>query len=358
MHKRLVTVAQIAEFDAIIDVRSPSEFAEDHLPGAQNCPVLSDEERVQVGTLYKQVSAFEAKKIGAVLVGRNISSMLETHFLDKPRQWRPLIVCWRGGQRSGAVSHVMREVGWDAHQLAGGYKAWRRHVLAELVTLPTRFDFRVISGATGSGKSQLLEALARQGAQVLHLESLAAHKGSVLGGLPGQPQSSQKSFETRLFCALTSLDPQQPVFVEAESRTIGRLRLPESLVVALRSARCLRLNVGLEARVDFLLTDYVHALHDAPWLLACLDRLHGLQSNDTLARWKHMVAAGDFPALVKELLQLHYDPLYQRSQLNNYAQHEGAELISLATLLSPTLDIKAAEILAATGAARDMARIN
>ena len=349
MNKRLATVAQIAEFDAIIDVRSPSEFAEDHLPGAQNCPVLSDEERVQVGTLYKQVSAFEAKKIGAVLVGRNISTMLERHFLDKPKSWRPLIVCWRGGQRSGAFSHVMREVGWDAHQLAGGYKAWRRHVLAELITLPTQLDFRVISGATGSGKSQLLEALARQGAQVLHLESLAAHKGSVLGGLPGQPQTSQKSFETRLFCALKSLDSQRPVFVEAESRVIGKLRLPESLITALRSAHCLRLDVGLEARVDFLLTDYAYALDDAPWLHACLDRLHGVQSNDTLVRWKAMVTAGDFSTLVTELLRLHYDPLYQRSQLNHYAQHEGAELISLTTLLPPALDVQAAAIFASIG---------
>lgn len=358
MSKRLATVAQIAEFDAIIDVRSPAEFLEDHVPGAQNCPVLSNEERIKVGTLYKQVSAFEAKKIGAVLVGRNISTMLETHFLDKPRQWRPLIVCWRGGQRSGAVSHVMREIGWEAHQLAGGYKAWRRHVIAELEALPDRFDFRVISGATGSGKSQLLEALARQGAQVLHLEALAAHKGSVLGGLPGQPQSSQKSFETRLFCALKNLDPQLPVFVEAESRVIGKLRLPESLIIALRSAHCLRLDVGLEARVDFLLTDYAYALDDAPWLHACLDRLQGVQSNDTLGRWKNMVTRGDFPALVSELLRLHYDPLYQRSQLNHYAQHEGAELISLVTLLPPALDVKAAEILAVAGAAKDVPRKN
>ncbi|TAJ21488.1 MAG: tRNA 2-selenouridine(34) synthase MnmH [Rugosibacter sp.] len=358
MNKRLATVAQIAEFDAIIDVRSPSEFAEDHLPGAQNCPVLSDEERARVGTLYKQVSSFEAKKIGAVLVGRNIASMLETHFLDKPRQWRPLIVCWRGGQRSGAFSHVMREVGWDSHQLAGGYKAWRRHVLAELITLPAKFDFRVISGATGSGKSQLLEALAQQGAQVLHLESLAAHKGSVLGGLPGQPQPSQKSFETSLFCVLNKFDPQQPVFVEAESRVIGKLRLPESLILALRSAYCLRLDVGLEARVDFLLTDYAYALEDAPWLHACLDRLHGVHSNETLVRWKNMVTMGDFPALVSDLLRLHYDPLYQRSQLNHYAQHDGAQLISLATLLPPALDVKAAEILAATGIAKNISRIN
>ncbi|MDD2948968.1 MAG: tRNA 2-selenouridine(34) synthase MnmH, partial [Rugosibacter sp.] len=356
MSKRQATVAQIAEFDAIIDVRSPAEFLEDHVPGAQNCPVLSNEERIKVGTLYKQVSAFEAKKLGAVLVGRNISTMLETHFLDKPKNWRPLIMCWRGGQRSGAVSHVMREVGWDAHQLAGGYKAWRRHVIAELETLPDQFYFRVISGATGSGKSQLLESLARQGAQVLHLEALAEHKGSVLGGLPGQQQPSQKAFETRLHGAFKELNPMLPVFVEAESRVIGKLRLPENLIAALRRAHCVRLAVAFDARVDFLLSDYAHALQNVPWLLECLGRLKGLHSNDTLAYWKALVAQGEFRALVGDLLKRHYDPQYQRSQLNHYIQHSEAELISLATLLSPSLDDEAANMLAKPDMAQSRVR--
>ena len=348
MSKRQATVAQIAEFDAIIDVRSPAEFLEDHVPGAQNCPVLSNEARIRVGTLYKQVSAFEAKKVGAVLVGRNISTMLETYFLDKPKNWRPLIMCWRGGQRSGAVSHVMREIGWEAHQLAGGYKAWRRHVIAELETLPEQFDFHVISGATGSGKSRLLEALARQGAQVLHLEALAEHKGSVLGGLPGQQQPSQKAFETRLYSALKALNPQHPVFVEAESRVIGKLRLPEKLIIALRRAHCVQMDVAFDARVAFLLTDYAYALRDVPWLLECLNKLRGLQSNDMLSHWKTLVAQGEYRALVAALLAQHYDPLYQRSQSNHYSQHAAAELISLTTLLPPSLDVEAANMLANT----------
>lgn len=346
MSKRLATVAQIAEFDAIIDVRSPAEFLEDHVPGAQNCPVLSNEERIRVGTLYKQVSPFEAKKVGAVLVGRNISAMLETHFLAKPKNWRPLVMCWRGGQRSGAVCHVMREIGWDAQQLAGGYKAWRRQVLAELETLPEQFDFHVISGATGSGKSRLLESLARQGAQVLHLEALAEHRGSVLGGFPGQQQPSQKAFETRLYAALKKLKPVLPVFVEAESRVIGKLRLPENLTHALRRAHCVRLEVAFDARVDFLLTDYAHALQNVSWLLTCLERLKGLHSNDTLARWRALATEGQFRALVEDLLKRHYDPLYQRSQLSHYVGHGEAELISLTTLLPPSLDNEAANMLA------------
>ncbi|MFN4149090.1 MAG: tRNA 2-selenouridine(34) synthase MnmH, partial [Rhodocyclaceae bacterium] len=186
----VATVAQLAEFDAILDARSPAEYADDHIPGAISCPVLSNEERARVGTLYKQVSPFEAKKLGAVLVARNVAALIEAHFLDKPKSWRPLVYCWRGGQRSGAFTHVLREIGWDAHRLEGGYKGWRRHVLERLAVLPQKFSFRVVSGPTGSGKSRLLEALARLGAQVLHLEELAAHKGSVLGVLPDEPQPS------------------------------------------------------------------------------------------------------------------------------------------------------------------------
>ena len=193
--KGVATVAQLAEFDAVIDARAPAEFAEDRLPRAVSMPVLDDEERARVGTLYKQVSVFEAKKLGASLVSKNIAHHIEQHLLDKPRNWRPLVYCWRGGQRSGAFTHILREIGWDAHRLQGGYKAWRRHVIEQLAVLPRRFDFRVVSGATGSGKSRLLEALAARGAQVLHLEQLAAHKGSVLGDLPEQRQPAQKGFE-------------------------------------------------------------------------------------------------------------------------------------------------------------------
>ena len=337
MQKRLATVAQLAEFDTIIDVRSPAEFAEDHLPGAQSCPVLSNEERIRVGTLYKQVSAFEAKKVGAAIVSRNIAQCLESNFLDQPKNWRPMIYCWRGGQRSGAFTHVLCEIGWDAHQLAGGYKTWRRHVLTQLETLPDQFDFRVISGATGSGKSRLLETLAAQGAQVLHLEQMAAHKGSVLGSLPRQDQPSQKGFDTSLFAALGHLSSDRPVFVEAESRKIGQLQLPETLVAAIRRAPCARLQVNLDARIDFLLGDYDYAISDPTWLISCIDRLHGMQSRETLIRWNQLVADGNFRQLVEELLTQHYDPLYQRSQNHNYAEHGQARLVEVSDLSPVTL---------------------
>ena len=346
--KGVATVAQLADFDAIIDARSPGEFAEDRLPGAISLPVLDDEQRARVGTLYKQVSAFEAKKLGAALVSKNIARHIEEHLLDKPKHWRPLVYCWRGGQRSGAFSHILREIGWDAQRLQGGYKAWRRHVIEQLDLLPPSFRFRVVSGATGSGKSRLLEAIAARGGQVLHLEELAAHKGSVLGSLPDTPQPAQKGFESQLLAALSALDPARPVFVEAESRKIGRLQVPDALLAAIRGAPGLRIEAPLTARVEFLLRDYDYAVADPAWLVERLGHLRGLQSNETLARWQTLIAAGAFPVLVEELLTQHYDPLYQRSQAHNYDSFGAATRYTTEKLDAASLDRLAEEILAAS----------
>jgi tRNA 2-selenouridine synthase len=314
----IATLTQLAEFDTIIDVRSPAEFTDDHIPCAVNCPVLDDAQRIQVGTLYKQVSPFAARKIGAVLVARNIAQHIETHFAELPREWRPLVYCWRGGQRSGAFTHILREIGWQAKRLDGGYKTWRREVIDQLVVLPERFRFVVIAGQTGSAKSRVLEALARRGAQVLHLEALALHKGSVLGNLPGQTQPSQRAFESALFAELSRFDTARPVFVEAESRRIGTVHLPEALTVAMRNASCCHVDATLSARIDFLLTDYAYALADPGWLRERLSHLRGMHSNETLVRWDTMVHSSEFAQLVSELLNLHYDPLYQRSQGTHY----------------------------------------
>ena len=344
--KGLAKVAQLGEFDTIIDARSPGEFAEDHLPGAISCPVLNDEERARVGTLYKQASPFDAKKIGAVLVAKNIARHIETHFLDKPRTWRPLIYCWRGGKRSGAFTHILREIGWDAHRLDGGYKGWRRHVIDALNELPPRFTYRVITGSTGSAKSRILEAIARQDGQVLHLEELAAHKGSVLGNLPDQPQPSQKMFESRLYTALSGFDATRPVFVEAESRRIGALQVPDALIFTIRAAPCVRIETSRPARADFLLRDYDYFLTRPHWLMAQLNHLHGLQSSETLAHWRGMIEHGEFGALVESLLELHYDPLYERSQGKNY-RYADAEVFAVTDLSERSIDAAATEILKA-----------
>jgi tRNA 2-selenouridine synthase len=330
MNPGISTVVQIGEFsafsessnraafDEIIDVRSPAEFAEDHIPRSINCPVLDNEQRVEIGTLYKQVSPFAAKKIGAAYVSENIARHLREKFLDRPKTWRPLIVCWRGGQRSGAMTHIFRRIGWDAQQLEGGYKTYRTLVLAALAELPRPMRFKVICGATGSAKSRILHALARLGEQVLDLEDLACHKGSVLGVLPGTPQPPQKMFDSRLLLALQGFDPTRPIFVEAESRKIGSNHLPDTLIERMRSGQCLTINAEFSARVDFLLRDYDYFLRDPDGLNTRLDVLSHLQSKETIARWQGYATQGHWRALVKELLELHYDPLYHRSQSRNY----------------------------------------
>ncbi len=318
MKPKRPTVADLGAYDEIIDVRSPAEFAEDRIPGAINCPVLDDAQRIQVGTLYKQVSPFEAKKIGAALVSENIARHLKASFLDRPKNWKPLIYCWRGGDRSGSMTTVFRAIGWSAGQLEGGYKAWRSHVIASLQDLPRTFDFRVVAGATGSAKTRVLQAIGQLGEQILDLETLACHKGSVLGILPDQPQPSQKGFETQLLQALGRLDRTRPVYVEAESRKIGNLHLPDALIERIRLGECLNIEAGIESRVAFLLEDYDYFLNRPALLLGRLDALQGLQSRETLERWRRQVELGEWPTLVRELLELHYDPLYRRSQNHNF----------------------------------------
>jgi tRNA 2-selenouridine synthase len=267
--------------------------------------------------------------------------------VDRPKTWRPLVYCWRGGKRSGAFTHILREIGWDAHRLDGGYKAWRQQVLADLAVLPASFRFHVISGATGSAKSRVLEALAARGAQVLHLEEMAAHKGSVLGGLPNQPQPSQKKFDSRLHTALITLDPLRPVFVEAESRRIGMVQIPDALLNAIRTADCVRIEATLPARVNFLLQDYAYFLADPSWLRERLDLLRGLQSNEMLSTWTALIEAGDFRRLVAELLEHHYDPLYHRSQNRNYHDFGSARIFTCDDLSPAGIEGLAVEIHAA-----------
>lgn len=311
---RPVGISALAEVDAVIDARSPAEHALDHIPGALNAPSLYDGERERVGTLYKQVGAFEARRVGGGLMAANLARHVERIWADKPPNWRPLVYCWRGGMRSGAMVTWMRLVGWQALQLEGGYKAWRRHVMERIETLSPQLDLRVIGGPTGSGKTRLLHALAEAGAQVLDLEGLARHKGSVLGSVPGAPQPAQTAFETQLAQALMRHPPGAPLWVEAESRRIGRITLPTPLWERLRQSPGIALHVPRVARIDFLRKDYDYFCQDPAPLLAALESLHRVQSRENLARWRGWAEAGELDQLVEELLAQHYDPLYARSQ--------------------------------------------
>jgi tRNA 2-selenouridine synthase len=311
---RPVTVEQLGEFDTLIDARSPGEFAEDHIPGAINCPVLDDEERRIVGTLYKQEGAFEARRVGGAMVAANLATHLRERFADRPRTWRPLVYCWRGGMRSGSMVTWLRLVGWNAQQLQGGYKSWRKHVIGFVEQVAPTLPYRVLCGPTGSAKTSVLQALADEGAQVLDLEALARHKGSVLGSLPGQEQPTQKAFETQLAHRLAQFDPARPVYVEAESRKIGRLAVPLPLLDTLRASPCLEIAAERPVRLAYLLRDYAYLGDDPQALADKIALLHGLQPNETLARWQAWARAHELAPLFDELMALHYDPLYARSQ--------------------------------------------
>ena len=332
-------------FDTIIDARTPSEYALDHVPGAVNAPVLDDAERAQVGTLYKQVSPFEAKKTGGALVAKNVARHIESLFSKKEKSWKPLIYCWRGGKRSGAMAHILREVGWDAQTLPGGYRAYRRWVVEQLAVLPQKLSLKVVHGPTGSGKSRFLAALERAGAQVLDLEALAAHRGSVLGALPDRAQPTQKWFESQLLAKLHALDPAKPVYVEGESKKIGEVQVPEALMAKMRASPCLVLESDLETRVTLLLDEYAHFTVDRAALEAQLDCLVALHGRDRIAQWKSLAAAGDWRRFVARLLVEHYDPAYGRSSARNFVHLAGAPRVKIAGAGEAAFDAAARKLL-------------
>ena len=342
--RRHATVDDLAVAETIVDARTPSEFALDHVPGAINLPVLDDDERRIVGTLYKQEGPFAARRVGGGLVAANLARHLATTLADRPASWRPVVYCWRGGLRSGSMVQWLRLVGWDARQLGGGYKQYRRHVVDTIASLAPRLDLRVLCGPTGSAKTRILQALAAAGQQILDLEACADHKGSVLGDLPGVAQPSQKRFETRLASALRSLDLRRPVYVEAESRKIGRLAVPTPLLDRLRQGDCVEIVSPVDARLDYLLDDYAYLGDDPEALASKLAQLHGLQSNETLQRWQAWARSRDLAPLFRELMTLHYDPLYARSQGGNYRQLRDARRVDVATLDAGSMASVAARI--------------
>ncbi|WP_144153837.1 tRNA 2-selenouridine(34) synthase MnmH [Paraburkholderia sp. BCC1885] len=326
MKNLLVPLDQLTRFDEIVDVRTPLEFAEDHLPGAINAPVLSNEERVIVGTMYKQVSPFEATRVGAAMVARNIAEHLETTFAGRPRNWRPLIYCWRGGKRSGSMTTWLNLIGWQARQLDGGYKSYRGSVVEALGTLPGQFDYVALTGHTGSGKTRLLQALRAAGAQVLDLEELACHRGSLLGALPDRPQPAQKAFDTALIGVLSGFDARRPVFVEAESRRIGAITLPQSLLERFHGGACVEVETTQADRIAFLLQDYAHLFDNPHSFKQQLERLIGLHSREQVKHWQTLIdagSAGDAVARAKlfgELIERHYDPAYLRSSRQHFSR--------------------------------------
>jgi tRNA 2-selenouridine synthase len=321
-------IARLDDFSAIIDARSEAEYTLDHLPGALNWPSLNDEERKLIGTIYKQVSPFEAQKRGAALVAANIARHIEREVIDKPRNWQPLAYCWRGGKRSGSLALILGQIGFKVGVIEGGYSAFRTAVLAALPELVARLHYRVICGPTGAGKTRLLHALARAGAQVLDLEALASHRSSVLGMIPGQPQPTQKRFDTLVWDQLRRFDPARPVFVESESRKVGNVAVPDALIERMRASPCLRLELPDDERVALLLEDYDFFVRDQALFCDRLLALTQLRGKAVVQGWQAQVEAGQIEDVVRELLVKHYDPGYASSIGRNFSGYSDALTIA------------------------------
>ncbi len=335
-------------FSAIIDVRSPSEFAEDHVPGAINLPVLDDAERAEVGTLYVQTSRFLARRVGAAKVARNIARHLDGALADRPRDFRPLVYCWRGGMRSNAMATVLGQVGWPVTVLEGGYRSWRRHVVGRLHTAgPLLNPIRLLDGPTGVGKTALLEALASIGEQAIDLEGLAGHRGSLFGATAGG-QPSQKLFESHLLDRLDRMDPARPLFLEAESSRIGQLSIPQALWLAMADAPRIRLAATPETRVRHILTHYGWIASDPAALADAIARLPSHHSKTRKAEWQAQATAGELELLVAGLIEAHYDPAYARSMGRRAGDLLGTVALSGDSSLEPAAR-SVARLVAETG---------
>ena len=328
----------LSQFDTIIDVRSPAEFAEDHVPGAINLPVMSNEERAKIGTIYVQESPFRARKLGAAIVARNAAAHIETTLADKDGGWQPLVYCWRGGQRSGSFASILSQIGWRTELLNGGYRSYRSQVVKALYEDPLPHRFVLLDGNTGSGKTAILHELARIGTQVIDLEGLAEHRGSLLGAMRDE-QPSQKMFETRLAMALSQLDPNRVVVAEAESSKIGERLIPASVWKTMRAAPRIDIAASLDARAKFLTQDYADVLEKPAQMAERLDKLRPYCSHKRVDQWLTYLREGAHEKLAAELMQHHYDKGYERSR-------ESRENAVLGTLKTSGLETQDIEILA------------
>ena len=305
------------KFDTIIDVRSPSEFANDHIIGAINCPVLSDQEREKVGTIYKKESTFKAKIIGSSLTARNIADHIEKYFLEQKGSWQPLIYCWRGGQRSKAFSIILSEVGWRTYQLNGGYKEYRNRVVKYFENIGSKLKIILISGKTGSAKTKILQNIGELGGQILDLEGLANHKGSLLGKMPGLEQPSQKLFESKLFNKLKELNLKKNIYVEAESSKIGNVHIPKSIWAKMIISPRIEIKADLKLRANFLVKDYDYMCNNSDLIYPLLNGLKKRLSKNLIDSWKDLIQKKNWDELTESFLQNHYDPSYSSNTIKN-----------------------------------------
>jgi len=319
------------KYALVVDARSQREYAEDHLPRAINLPVVDNEEYAEVGTMHR-ASTHRAYLIGVSYALKNIARAIDDLVARYPQDSRMLVYCFRGGKRSKLWFDALATIGYRVERLPGGWKAYRAWVREELSRLPSRFRYHVLCGPTGCGKTRLLGALAAVGAQVLDLEELACHRGSLIGDIPGVEQPTQKWFDSMLLDQLRSFDPAQPVWVESESKKIGAIQLPAALVETMRAARVFGVNAPMGERVELWRQDYSHFERDPDALMERLHYLRPLIGGEEFAHWQVLVKERRMPELFQRLMEAHYDPAYARSISKNFPQYEQAPRLELERL--------------------------
>lgn len=315
----------------VIDARSQREYAEDHLPGAVSLPVVDDDEYAEVGTTHR-TDTHRAYLIGVSYALKNISRSVDELVARYPKDARMLVYCFRGGKRSKLWYDALSTIGYRVDRLPGGWKAYRAWVREQLEALPGRFRYRVLCGPTGCGKTRLLSALAEVGAQVLDLEELAQHRGSLIGDIPGVAQPAQKWFDSVLVEKLRRFDPARPVWVESESKKIGAIQLPSSLLDAMHRGRLFSLTAPMAERVALWREDYAHFERDLGAMMARLRFLRPLVGGEEFGRWESLAAERRAPELFQRLMEAHYDPAYARSIGRNYPHIEQATRLELRRL--------------------------
>jgi len=316
------------QYALVIDARSQREYAEDHLPCAVNLPVVDNDEYAEVGTTHR-TDTHRAYVIGVSYALRNISRSIDDLVTRYPKDARMLVYCFRGGKRSKLWFDALSTIGYRVDRLPGGWKAYRAWVRDQLDELPRKLRYHVLCGPTGCGKTRLLSALESVGAQVLDLEELAQHRGSLIGDIPGVAQPTQKWFDSLVVERLRRFDPAQPVWVESESKKIGAIQVPSSLLETMHGARLFSLNAPMAERIALWREDYSHFEADLVSMMERLKFLRPLVGGEEFARWERLAKERRATELFQRLMEAHYDPAYSRSITKNYPLIEKAAKVEL-----------------------------
>lgn len=303
-----LNIADFLELDGLLlDVRSPGEFRSGHIPGATSFPLFSDEERAAVGTCYRQQGPHEALVLGLKYVGPKMAGFLTTADQLNPHRQTIRMHCFRGGQRSQSMAWLLRKAGHPVVVLDGGYKAYRRHLLA---SFEEPQEIVVLSGCTGSGKTAILHRLAEMGEQVVDLEGLASHRGSAFGGYHQPADLTSEMFENRLFEAWRDLDRSRAVWLEDESRSLGKVFIPHPFWLQMRAAPVVFLDVPQQARVRYLVGEYGN--YDRELLSGSVDRIAKRLGPQSHAACKEALDEGNYEEVVRITLE-YYDKAYRYS---------------------------------------------